>query len=422
MFSPYDAYGSPFYTRPAPQPSYRYSNLHSHPLQQQGWGQPARGYNYYDDDEDDRLARARALAEARARRAQWLPDEEYDPADDWEYSQLGPRERMYLEAQRRRQLLERQQREQEAAQRREAERRRAEEQRWHEQLERRQREEDARRRAIVEEQRRLQQQRREEARLREEAERQNRKPISRPSSAAPNGRPRRASGPTEIPIQSDSPAPSSRPQTPPLKSPTPQPQYDERHEQAATVLQNHFRIHKSFTTIHGLEKEFDDAKARFTFPSSIDFQNPAGEGTITVPAAPPADDAPALMDVDQPDGKLAYSSANYGVHAYAETLLRLLTKLDGVESWGDRRVRMARRAVVKRIEEESARVERWWKSSWREHVAAGEAKTGSEEEDRADPEKAEGQDDADDAKMVLEDAAADAASSQGEDVPIIFGP
>lgn len=72
------------------------------------------------------------------------------------------------------------------------------------------------------------------------------------------------------------------------------------------------------------------------------------------------------MDVDSDSNipKLAFNSTNYGLHAYMDSLDKLLVKLDGVESWGDRDIRARRRAVVKRIEQEQARLDRFWKDSW----------------------------------------------------------
>lgn len=88
------------------------------------------------------------------------------------------------------------------------------------------------------------------------------------------------------------------------------------------------------------------------------------------------------MEVDeQPfSGKLAYTSTNYGLHAYMESLLKLLMQLDGVESWGDANVRKRRRAVVKEIEGEVSRVDAWWKNAWRDYLR------GEEEEDRKEVE------------------------------------
>ena len=89
------------------------------------------------------------------------------------------------------------------------------------------------------------------------------------------------------------------------------------------------------------------------------------------------------MEVDeQPcSGKLAYTSTNYGLHAYSESLLKLLMQLDGVESWGDANVRKRRRAVVKEIEGEVSRVDAYWKNAWRDYLREKEEKDSKEVED-----------------------------------------
>ncbi|TFK24885.1 hypothetical protein FA15DRAFT_569722, partial [Coprinopsis marcescibilis] len=253
----------------------------------------------------------RALAEQRARKAQWLPDEvDDDQDDDWEYNQLGPRERMYLDARRRQQELERQQKDQELARKRELDslsgfRRRSDEN-WYQ------------------------------------------------ARARSRGR---------------SP---SIPRTPTPKAKTPEPEappapvYVESHEHAASRIQNQYRIHRSFKAIADLEKQFDDSKSHFTFPTTIDFQKPGSEdGHISVFVSRSPDDESSAMDVDNlPEGKLAFTSSNFGIHGYLESMLKLLTKLDGVESWGSKAVRTRRRDVVKKIEAEIARVDAYWKGAW----------------------------------------------------------
>ncbi|EAU87601.2 hypothetical protein CC1G_09698 [Coprinopsis cinerea okayama7 len=346
---------------------YGYNYFNPRP-QRSPWGYPQQRHprGYYNTDEDDLQERARALAEQRARRAQWLPDE-VDDDDDWEYRQLPPRERMYIDAARRRQQLEQQQRIQHAARERALE-----EQRWQQQLEQRQKEEDARRQRILEEQRKIQQQKRErmEARLREEAERRQAQAKARSASPSPEARP------AQIPID-DATQPTPNPPSPqPEEEQSPIPEYDERHHEAATLIQNKYRIHRSLKAIDELRKEFYVHKDRFSFPSSIDFQKPGGgEGYISVPAPPPSDetDESSPMDVDgQPDGKLAYTSHNYNIHAYNEFMMKQLTKLDGVESFGEKAVRNRRRGVVKEIEREILKLENWWKRAWREYVASQE--------------------------------------------------
>ena len=75
------------------------------------------------------------------------------------------------------------------------------------------------------------------------------------------------------------------------------------------------------------------------------------------------------MDIDeQSSPKLAYSSTNYALHAHIESLSKLLLQLDGVQSWGQASVRDRRKGVVKEIEGELARIERYWKAVWRDHV------------------------------------------------------
>lgn len=69
--------------------------------------------------------------------------------------------------------------------------------------------------------------------------------------------------------------------------------------------------------------------------------------------------------------KLEYNSTNAPVHGYEEGLTRLLTELDGVESGGDLQVRTTRKALVKRVEGEAQRVEKWRKDVYQAKQAGG---------------------------------------------------
>jgi len=109
--------------------------------------------------------RARLLAQQRARRAQYLPDEDNNSEDEWEYNQLGPRQHAYLEAKRRQALLERRQEEEKLARQRVLE-----EQKWQEALERKQREDEEYRRKLLDERKREARLRREEDAREEERE------------------------------------------------------------------------------------------------------------------------------------------------------------------------------------------------------------------------------------------------------------
>ena len=76
----------------------------------------------------------------------------------------------------------------------------------------------------------------------------------------------------------------------------------------------------------------------------------------------------AISDLDDdpsPIPSLTYSSINTPIHQYEEELNRLLTALDAVESGGDRKIRESRRELVKKVEKEAQRLERWKVTVWR---------------------------------------------------------
>lgn len=131
----------------------------------------------------------------------------------------------------------------------------------------------------------------------------------------------------------------------------------------------------------------------FVRPEVLDFVPPnvtdSDAPVVSVPTATSAVD----VDMDEEkewddeeeersrgqDAKLAFTHPNASLHAYAESLLRLLNKLDAVESGGDRKVRERRREVVRRIESEAEGVERWWRGVWRAYVGKRRREEGTKE-------------------------------------------
>jgi len=278
-------------------------------------------YDQHSIDED----RACTLAAQRARRAQWLPDED----DDYDYDDYKPPRIDYAILER-----ERQRREQQEA---EAQRRALEEEKWQQEPDRRQKEDQ-------------------EARRKAEEEREKRRQT--------RGHEPRGSPPLSSPID---PLPSS-----PKQEQLTIPQYDEIHVEAVMKLQHYFRVHQSQRTIKGISSQFNALRKEFTYPPTISFQKSSSPSdVVTVPVISPSDLSPKdSVDInsDSDIPKLAYNSTNYSLHAYLESLDKLLVKLDGVESWGDSYVREKRRAVVKQIEGEQNRVEGVCKASWLKHV------------------------------------------------------
>ena len=89
-------FGQPFYNNPYQSAGYRYA-----PAQ--------RAYPQTDPEW------LRALADQRKRRRQWLPDEDDDSEEEWQYNQLRPQERLYLDARKRQETLERKEKEERLA-------------------------------------------------------------------------------------------------------------------------------------------------------------------------------------------------------------------------------------------------------------------------------------------------------------------
>ncbi|KAH9476991.1 hypothetical protein JR316_0010907 [Psilocybe cubensis] len=428
------------------QPWYRGypSNISYNPYLHSSYQTPRAPYPYAFDED-----RARAIADQRARRAQYLPDEVDDDEDDyWSPAQFGPRERAYLEARKRQEMLERMKQEEEEA----AQQRALEEQRWQKALEERQREDQEKRQKLLEERRRQMRLKREEEERRIAAERDKvytdsllpdaadsnknsqqrqqqqmhaRRDRSRSNASqrqpARDTQRQRSQSPAQqdtssmpIPIHvhnqsTSSPAPSSSskssipvpetdatsrpssPRTPPARTPSPISRHSiEEQNEAASRIQRQYRIHASLRSLDDLASQFETLKKNFVYPRSIDFQNPGSEGGhISVGAyRPPSDfdneDEVQPMDVDGPEGKLDYTSTNYALHSYVDSMDKLLMKLDGVESWGQKEIRQKRRDIVKSIEKEASKIERYWKQTWIDYLVKQASKSKPSESQQSE--------------------------------------
>ena len=325
----------------------------------------------------EQQARAEALAEERARRrAQWLPDEASDA--EWYYDQLSPRDRAYVQAQRRQANLERL-RQQEVAlaeQREELARRQAIEQRLYQQaMAQKQREEEEAQRKFLEARRSQIQRAREEEALRMAAAME----LER-VSPADSGRVESNSDISEQRLRARQAQAQPQPRTPsqerarpaePQRTPSPQskpatsPTYTDEHADAASVIQQQYRLRLSSKALDDVASQFESLKNAFVYPTVIEFQETGTEDAhVTVHAIRPPSDDEETMDVDGQEPKLAYTATNYPIHNYTDALDKLLMKLDGVESWGKKEIRDKRRAIVHEISRESSRLDRYLKQAW----------------------------------------------------------
>lgn len=177
--------------------------------------------------------------------------------------------------------------------------------------------------------------------------------------------------------QPKSRGPSSSRSPSPARSPKLQTTHTiEEQNLAASRIQKQYRIHASFRTLSQYEREFEALKKGFVFPSKIDFHKPGSGEVVTVLAyRPPSefDKEPEQtegtpMDIDGAEGKPAYTPTNYALHTYTDALDKLLMKLDGVESCGQKSIRQRRRGIVKNIEKESSKVDRYWRQAWADYL------------------------------------------------------
>ncbi|KAF5314256.1 hypothetical protein D9619_011804 [Psilocybe cf. subviscida] len=372
--------------------------------------------------------RARALAERRARRARYLPDED-DEMEDYGFwpSQWGPQQ-SELAAKARQEDMERRQREEELRRQEQEElrqrqleqhRRRQEEEAVRRQEDYKRLQEEAARKQVEDERRRQaaleqQQQRREELarkymeeqearqrmieeqknliRLRREeearrllaGEQERRSRLAEQEQRAASRS--RSREPTQdnntIPIhfhRSTGPQPTnqqnhaSHPASPASASPKSAHTFEERNE-AASRIQQQYRIHRTYRKLEDIRTQFDGLKKDFVYPHLIDFEKPGsadgvlGVGAYRVPSDFDKEDMEPMQVDNVPEGKLAYTSTNFALNLYSDQLDKLLMKLDGIESYGEKGIREQRRAAVKAIEKEASKLDRYCKQTWLDYV------------------------------------------------------
>ena len=109
---------------------------------------------------------------------------------------------------------------------------------------------------------------------------------------------------------------------------------------------------RAFRAIANISRQFEVIKGAFEFPSVLDFANPSAE----------SDAVPTLL----------FTPRNAPLHGHEHALVKLLSKLDAVDSHEDDRIRKARKQLVKRIESELGVLDAKKVAVWKE-AAAGTA-------------------------------------------------
>ncbi|GAA5860465.1 hypothetical protein JCM1840_000265 [Sporobolomyces johnsonii] len=155
--------------------------------------------------------------------------------------------------------------------------------------------------------------------------------------------------PSPAPVDSTSPSPA------PVESSTTYHDTDE----AASVLQRHFHRHlvrrEALSKLSTLASSFESRQSAFVLPSSFTFQrspSPSSSRSSTPP--------------------LAFGAPNAAFLAYEDFLVNLLSKVDAVESGGDRAIKSARKELVRKIEKELARLDAMKDRAWEEQSERAE--------------------------------------------------
>ncbi|THG98844.1 hypothetical protein EW026_g3399, partial [Hermanssonia centrifuga] len=186
---------------------------------------------------------------------------------------------------------------------------------------------------------------------------------SRPSTPSPNSR-------QHTPSRSRADIPISVPSTPPSPSRSTLRLSPERHA-AAEKIQSFWRRHGprrlALRTISELNNTFESLKATFSLPCTLEYQVTVAQGPTNSVISVPTDgfrepsNSEDIMQIDIDSlpkiPKLAYTPTNTPVHMYEEQLSRILTRLDDVQSGGDKEVRRKRRELARKVETEAERIE-----------------------------------------------------------------
>ena len=147
----------------------------------------------------------------------------------------------------------------------------------------------------------------------------------------------------------------------------------EEQRDAGAKIAAFYRRNKALASIRAVHDKFGMLKRAFVRPSILDYEG-ADKSITSVPAlytpSSLVEDSSLQADsnveeAEEQRPRLAHTPTNATVHAYAEESARLLGTLDAVQSWGDQRIRDARRSVVRAVETEAELLDRWWRLAWR---------------------------------------------------------
>lgn len=187
-------------------------------------------------------------------------------------------------------------------------------------------------------------------------------PVTAPESNVP-------AGPVQ-PLSSSSSSSSPDKAAEPALDPATTTQNTLQEEEAAKVLQRRFRRHaarrSALDHLSTLATDLVSHRRAFEAPTELHFQS-----------SPISSDATVVPSAQQP---LAYDKSNKAFLAYEDFLVSLLSKIDAVESNGDKVVQRARKELVRQVEKELGRLDELKHQEWERQSGASSPAASDVEE------------------------------------------
>ena len=156
----------------------------------------------------------------------------------------------------------------------------------------------------------------------------------------------------------------------PALDPAPTAEKTLQEEEAAKVLQRRFRRHaarrSALDHLSTLATDLVSHRRAFEAPTELHFQS-----------SPVISDATVVPSSQQP---LAYDKSNKAFLAYEDFLVSLLSKIDAVESNGDKVVQRARKELVQQVEKELGQLDELKHQEWERQSGASSPAASDVEE------------------------------------------
>jgi len=150
---------------------------------------------------------------------------------------------------------------------------------------------------------------------------------------------------------------------------------------------------QALTSIAALSTQLEQSKSALIYPPQLDYRDVTPDAIITIPVTsesfvrassmPLSDDADDTSETSGSNPRLAFTSNNRAVLEYIESLNQLIDKLDRVESGGHASVREQRKQMIRNVEAEAQRIDRWIAAVW--DLARPQAKPRSSRQLRPQP-------------------------------------